>query len=470
MRASAFKVLRALKKHGFEAFIVGGAVRDLLLDRKPEDFDLVTTATPGMVRDIATMHGWRTKETGKAFGVMTVIIHGQPFEVATARTECYGRDSHRPAGVQFSDSIRTDLARRDFTINAMAMGLDGAIIDPYGGREDLAAGLIRTVGSAVERFREDALRPFRALRFAAQLGFEVEESLLKAIPDSLGRIGGLAVERVLAELEKILVAPQARRGLELLVQTGLAGAACRRRSNGQEQNMPILPELERLVGLPQNPCYHLYDVWEHTLATVAAIPPELILRWAALLHDVAKGLPGVRGRNKHGGLSDPGHDKVGAQIAAVILSRLQLPVSRQKRIVWLVRNHMVALPCDRSVLIRWLKRRSLFFGSQAELREAVRQLIVLRHADLAAGKVNPDWQMVMQVEEMLDRVLATVPFYTAELKISGGDVAHQLGSGPQVGKFLADVLERVIAGRLPNSREALLNALTCRARRLKSAL
>ncbi len=465
MRATAFQIMRALKEHNFEVFLVGGAVRDLLLNREPGDFDLVTTAPPEVVQDIAALNGWQTKETGKAFGVVMVLVNGQPFEVATARTEWYGQDSHRPEGVRFSESIKEDLSRRDFTINAMAMGLDEAIIDPFGGQKDLAAGLIRAVGSAEERLGEDALRSFRAIRFAAQLGFEVDEQLLKAIPGTLGRIKGLAVERVLAELEKILVAPQARKGLDLLVRSGLAGATCRHRSNGQDQEVPILPELVRLVGLPQNPCYHLYDVWEHTLATVAEIPPELTLRWAALLHDMAKGLPGVRGRNKYGGLSDPGHDKVGAQIAAVILSRLHLPPSRQKRIVWLVRNHMAALPYNRPVLVRWLKRRSLFFNSQAELREAVHQLIALRHADLIAGKINPDWQKVRQVEQLLDEVLSTVPFYVGELKISGGDVALKLGRGPQVGKFLTDLLDRVVSGRLPNRREILLEVLNRKASR-----
>jgi tRNA nucleotidyltransferase (CCA-adding enzyme) len=467
VRALAFKVIRALEERGFAAFIVGGAVRDMLLGREPEDYDIVTTAPPEQVRDVATFNGWQAKETGKAFGVMMVLIQGKSLEVATARTEWYGRDSHRPEGVRFSASINADLARRDFTINAMAMGLDGRIIDPFGGQKDLDAGLIRTVGNAAERFSEDALRPFRAMRFAAQFGFDLDDRLLEAIPGTLYRVSGLAVERVRAELEKILLAPQARQGLDLLVRSGLANASCRRRINGVEEIVPILPELGRLRGLTQNPNYHRFDVWGHTLAALTAAPPELTLRWAALLHDLAKGLPGVRGKNKYGGLADRGHDQVGAQMAADILSRLHLSVSRQKRIVWLVKNHMVALPHDRSVITRWLKRRSRSFGSQAELKEAVHQLFALRYADLAAGIVDPAWRKVREVERLKDEVLTAVPFYVAELKISGGDVAQELGSGPQVGKFLADVLDRVIAGQLPNRREPLLDALARRARRLK---
>ena len=467
MRDSAFEIMHALAERGCAAFIVGGAVRDLLLDREPEDYDLVTIAPPELVQEVAASHGWPARETGKSFGVLTLFIHGQPLEVATARTEWYGRDSHRPAGVSFSDDINTDLARRDFTINAMAQGLDGRIIDPFGGQKDLAAGLIRTVGAAEERFREDALRPFRAVRFAAQFGFGLDERLLEAIPGALYRVSGLAVERVCAELEKILLAPQARRGLDLLVRSGLAGASCRSRAGGLEENVPILPELRRLRGLPQNPLFHRFDVWEHTLAAVTAAPPEPTLRWAALLHDVAKGLPGVRGVNKYGGLADRGHDRVGAQMAAAILSRLRLPVSRQKRVVWLVKSHMVALPDDRAILTRWLKRRSPSFDSQAELKEAVQQLFALRRADLAAGIINPAWQKVRQVEEHLDQILAELPFYVAELQISGGDVAQKLGSGPQIGKFLGDVLDRVIAGHFPNCREALLDALDRKTRRLK---
>ncbi|NMB34719.1 MAG: CCA tRNA nucleotidyltransferase [Firmicutes bacterium] len=458
--------MRALEGRGFEAYLVGGAVRDLLLGKKPEDYDLVTTAPPESVQKIAALQGWPALETGRAFGVLTVLVQGRPLEVATARTEWYGRDSHRPAGVRFSASIDADLARRDFTINAMAMDLGGRITDPFGGQRDLAAGQIRAVGNAAERFKEDALRPFRAVRFAAQLGFELDEQLLRAIPGALYRIDGLAVERVRAELEKILLAPQARRGFELLVYTGLADASCRYRAGGSEKKVPILPELKRLRGLPQNPRYHRFDVLKHTLLAVEAAPFEPTLRWAALLHDVAKGLPGVRGRNKHGGLTDRGHDRVGAEIAAGILSRLRLPASLRKRVIWLVRNHMVALPAKRATLIRWLKRRSRSFGNQAELQEAVQQLFALRRADLAAGIIDPAWQKVREVEQMLKQIFEELPFYVAELEISGGEVAQKLGGGPQVGKFLADLLDRVIAGRLPNRREFLQTALERRVRRL----
>lgn len=466
-RIPAFKVMRVLVERGFKAFIVGGAVRDMLLGRDPGDYDLVTTALPETVRDVAASQGWPALETGKTFGVLTVLVHGRPLEVATTRTEWYGRDSHRPAGVCFFADIKTDLSRRDFTINAMAMGLDGRIIDPYGGQKDLDAGLIRTVGSAAERFKEDALRPFRAVRFAAQLGFALDTRLWEAIPGSLHRINGLAVERVRDELDKILLAPQARRGLKLLVNSGLSDAFCRSRTDGLEKKIPILPELKRLRGLPQNPLFHRLDVWEHTLSAVEAAPFVPVLRWAALLHDVAKGLPGVRGRNKYGGLADRGHDRVGAQMAAGILSRLRLPVSQRKRVVWLVKNHMVALPAERKVLVRWLRRRSRSFASQAELKEAVHQLFALRRADLAAGIIAPAWPKVREVEQELARIFLELPFYVAELKISGGDVARELGSGPQVGKFLTDVLDRVIAGHFPNCREDLQHALARRVRRLE---
>ena len=467
MRVSALEVMCALKERGFEAFFVGGAVRDLLLGREPEDYDIVTTAPPGLVQEMAVQKGWQAKETGRVFGVMMLIVRGRPVEVATARTEWYGRDSHRPAGVSFATSIAADLARRDFTMNAMAMDPGGRLIDPFGGQKDLAAGLIRTVGRAAERFAEDALRPFRAVRFAAQLGFELDAELWEAIPKTLYRVGGLAVERVCAELEKILLAPQVSRGLDLLVRSGLAGASCRDSTKNMDGSVPILPELQRLRGLPQNPLFHRFDVWGHTLAAVAAAPPELTLRWAALLHDVAKGLPGVRGKNKYGGLADRGHDRVGAEMATKILARLLLPVSRRKRIVWLVRNHMVALPQDRSVITRWLKRRARSFASQAALQEAVHQLFTLRYADLAGGIVAPAFHKVREVEKLKDTVLAEVPFYVAELKISGGAVAAALGSGPQVGKFLADLLNRVIAGRLPNTPAALQEALARRLRRLQ---
>lgn len=312
---------------------------------------------------------------------------------------------------------------------------------------------------------EDALRAFRALRFAARFGFQINESTLAAIPDTLIRVSGLSVERVRDELEKILLAPHVSNALNLLIKTNLANTSYRHRENGAYKQVPALPELLHLVGLEQNPKHHRFDAWDHTLAVVNEVPKDLALRWAALLHDIAKGLPGIRALNKHGELSDHGHDVAGIEMVPEILGRLKVSSAIIIRVAWLVRHHMTLPASNRKSVIKWIKRQAKNFRSKEVLADAVRQLLALRRADLLAGKVNPDlteWAALVNVAE---DVLASVPFYSSELAITGGQVAKVLGTGPQVGKFLSNLLERVQGGQLVNSADALTSALQARANR-----
>lgn len=442
-------------------------MRDLLLGVPPKDCDFVTTAGPEAVKRVALQNGWRVIPVGEAFGINVIVIDGRSYEVATARREWYGRDAHRPEGVQYISDIVADLSRRDFTINAMAMSVDGRIIDPFGGLQDLRSGVIRAVGDPVERFCEDALRPFRALRFAAQYGFTVEEKTLAAIPAVLHRVRDLSVERVRDEVEKILVAPHAAKGLSLLVETGLAGAACRYRENNSVRQVSVLPELAFLAGLEQNPLYHCYDALSHTLAVVEGVPAELPLRWAALLHDIAKGRPGVRCVNRHGMVADPGHDRVGAEMASDILRRLKVRTDVAARVVWLVRNHMTFPAPARPAVVRWLRRLSGDFKDIESLNGAVEQLLILHRADLLAGKRDPRLEDFERMTAVVRDVLQDVPFYITQLAITGGEVAGVLGPGPQVSRFLSGLLERVQAGQLRNERSELLDALLARERREK---
>ncbi|EAX48511.1 Polynucleotide adenylyltransferase [Thermosinus carboxydivorans Nor1] len=255
-------ILTALGANGYAAYIAGGAVRDLVAGRPVNDYDIATSARPEAVREIAARQGWQVVDKlGTNYGVVMVVVDGTGVEVATFRGERYGEDSHRPAEVWYADTITDDLSRRDFTVNAMAMDVAGNIIDPFGGRRDLAARLIRTVGDPNRRFGEDALRMLRACRFAAQLGFAIDDVTLAAIPANLGRMAGLSLERVRLELDKLLLGDYPHLGLAALVATGLAGASCRVKEKGEYQAVAILPELNHLVGLPQNPAYHAWDGW-----------------------------------------------------------------------------------------------------------------------------------------------------------------------------------------------------------------
>jgi len=460
-------ILKALEDSGYKSYIVGGAVRNLLLGLPQHDIDILTLAPPKEVERIAVERGWKVKKIGMSFGVLVVVVEDRAYEVATARTETYGSDSHRPEHVEYTSSIVEDLSRRDFTINAMAVDLRGNIIDPFGGREDLKKGIIRAVGDPEERFKEDGLRPFRAVRIAAQLGFKIDEYTYGAIPKALHRVRGLSVERVRGELEKILLAPYASRGMDMLVKTGLAGTHCLSREGGEEKQVGVLPELYHLVGLEQSSRYHTLDVWNHTLAVLDNTPSDLILRWAALLHDVAKGLPGIRGINKRGELSDRGHDKKGAEMAEEILTRLKVSRSITTRVCWIVRNHMTLPNPDRKSLIKWLRKQSSNFKSQRELCTALWQLIKLCRADVMGGMVNPDFSKLDELMKEAGEVLKSIPFYEEELAIRGKEAAEALGRGPQVKKFLRDLLIRIQSGELSNTEEDLKEALDRKVKRLK---
>ena len=227
-------LLGELNATGRPAYVVGGAVRDLLLSREPDDFDVATAGRPEEVLSLAHRKGWKTVERlGRNFGVVLIVIDGQPIEVTTFRGESYGDDAHRPEKVWFTDDLDDDLSRRDFTMNAMAVGIDGILHDPFGGRCDLAAKFIRAVGDPQQRFREDALRMFRACRFAAELGFTIDPAILAAMLTNRERVSGLSLERVKDELSWLLVANYPEKGLDPLVTTGLAAGSCRvRRLDG----------------------------------------------------------------------------------------------------------------------------------------------------------------------------------------------------------------------------------------------
>lgn len=229
--------------------------------------------------------------------------------------------------------------RRDFTVNAMAMDRSGRLYDAFDGLSDIAGKRLRTVGDAGERFSEDALRLFRACRFVAQLDFTADSSLVEGMESAFPRVSGLSLERVRQEVDRLLVSKHAARGMDLLVRSSLARCSCRIKEKGAYTEVPILPELSHLVGLPQQKEFHKYDAWYHTLAVLEAASPELLLRWAVLLHDVAKGMPGIRAIRK-GRLTDYGHDKKGAEMARDILTRWRRSPAFTEEVVWLVENHM----------------------------------------------------------------------------------------------------------------------------------
>lgn len=465
MPAVVLSAIEALEKEGYLAYVVGGAVRDLLGGRPVSDYDISTDAWPEEVIRVAGQAGWRViDQLGQNFGVVLVVIEDMPIEVATFRGEQYGEDSHRPAEVWYSHEIISDLARRDFTINAMAVGRNGDLIDPFGGQQDLADGVIRAVGDARVRFAEDALRMFRACRFAAQLGFRVDESILSAIPAQLERTAGLSLERVRDELEKTLIADYCDQGLDAMMKTGLLNAQCRIREKGAYRQIPILPELGHLANLRQEAKYHRLDAWKHTLAAMRAARPDRMIRWAALLHDIGKGLPGVRGTDDAGAVYDHGHEVAGAQLAKMILERLHMPKELRDRIVWLVARHMRFYFClyrNPQAASHWIRQeaRSKSFRDSKSMLEAFGQLTDLCTADcLASGAADQAVQNAHSIVEFgsyLRKLVCDTPIHTRDVHYEAEELLLILGDKQLIGPFLQTVLYRLQDGELKNDKEAI---------------
>ncbi|MEK7244220.1 MAG: HD domain-containing protein [Thermodesulfobacteriota bacterium] len=325
-RDAAAEIVRRLREAGHEAFWVGGCVRDLIRGAAPEDYDIVTSARPEDVRGLFP----RTIPVGERFGICLVVEGGAPYEVATFRTEADYDDGRRPSRIAFA-TAEEDVRRRDFTINGLLMDPEtGRIIDHVGGLRDIEQRIIRTIGDPEERFAEDHLRMLRAVRFAATLGFSIEPMTFAAVRWRAAMIMRISAERIRDELSRLLTGGAARRGLELLSESGLL--------------FEIIPEIHALQGVEQPPVFHPEgDVWEHTLRMVALLPmpdgnADPRLAWAVLLHDVGKA---VTRSEDAAGTHFYGHVQRGEEIAAAILRRLRFSREEMETILALVRGHML---------------------------------------------------------------------------------------------------------------------------------
>lgn len=442
-------VLTELEKRGFEGYLVGGAVRDLLLGLQPLDYDIATSAIPEEVLAIAQQKDWKVIDNfGRMFGVVMLQVGAITIEVATFRGERYGIDSHRPNDVWFTKRIEEDLKRRDFTINAMAMNAQGRVVDLFGGRQDLLYKVIRCVGDATIRFNEDALRMLRACRFASQLGFKIENDTLQAFSSAMHKVEGLSLDRIKNELNKMLLGKYPEMGLDPYVLTGL-------------NKKSLLPELTHLVGLAQNPTFHKYDAWRHTIYTVKAVPGEIDLRWGALLHDVGKGMPGVRAY-KNGEPTDHGHDKLGASMAEDILIRLKYSEKFVKHVSWLVLRHMkfhYYFHKYQDSSERWVRSeaRTSRFRSTVDLESAYTQLVKLCLADMVSCGAKSE--VVLKAEEYglrLSKLAGSMPVHTSDLAVTGKDIMNIVKEDYYIGDILKYLLRRVQDGNLANEREILL--------------
>ena len=464
----ALRILQTLQEAQQEAYIVGGAVRDIQMGRMPHDYDIVTSAMPEVVIDVLRTAGFTTTNVvGASFGVVVVSCEEHSYEVATYRSEQYGDDSHRPVAVQYPSTFLEDVRRRDFTINGLALTESGQIRDEVGGLQDIEHRRLCTIGSSKERFQEDALRMFRLCRFAGQLGFSIDFSTWAGIEPNLYRVEGLSLERVRIEIEKMLLSDHVDLALDALVRSHLNEQCCQQTIEGKPHRIPILPELTHLVDLPQAPEHHVHDGWRHTLAVVKGVPQNLVLRWAALLHDVGKGVEGVRGFH-NGRITDRNHDRVGAQMTRDILTRLGYAREFVNLVVWLVERHMRFhfYVADASADLRKWMQKEARVGVFRETKDLVMAMEYLKELGVAdvIGSGTKDPEPSDTYGSRMVSLAQTMPVHTKDLHYDKGLPALV---GPYVKEVMQTLLQRVQSGDILNTPEALQEAGLAKYRRLK---
>lgn len=428
--SGALTILKTFRSAGYEAYVVGGCVRDSILGRVPGDWDICTSALPEETKGLFP----KTVDTGIKHGTVTVLMEGEGFEVTTFRVDGKYLSHRKPEQVTFVRSLTEDLRRRDFTVNAMAMDEFGEIIDPFGGQADLKQGILRAVGDGDLRFREDALRILRGLRFSAQLGFSLEESTVLAMKHNCHLLKLISGERIYQELCKLITAPNAVNVLR--AYPDILGE--------------VLPEILPAVGFHQHTPYHHLDVWEHTLAALDAAPADLILRWTMLLHDLGK--PNTFSLDEKGQGHFYGHGEKSAELAGNLLKRLHTDNLTRDTVCLLVEHHGDMLPESRKSARKWVGR----YGE-----ETLRRLLTVKRCDILGlhpDKREPALAALEQTEALFETVLREETCFTLkDLKLSGGDLMELgLKPGPKIGAIRNQLLEEVLEERLENCRNALL--------------
>ena len=428
-------ILQTLNSAGREAYLVGGCVRDLLRGVEPHDWDICTSALPEETEQCFADR--RVIETGLKHGTVTVLEEGEPYEITTYRTEGPYSDSRRPDFVRFVPNLEEDLARRDFTMNAISMDLQGNLRDPYGGADDIKSRLIRCVGEPDQRFQEDGLRVMRALRFAAVFGYEIEEQTAQAVHENRTMLDWVAAERINAELCKLLVGQNAgdvlRQYPDVLCQ--------------------FWSQLGPLVTLEQHNPWHCWGGWEHTIHALEAVPTDVTLRLAMLLHDIGK--PACKSTDEQGVDHFYGHPAVSAQLADQMLQALKFDNKTRERVVLLVARHDAQLPPRSQVIRRWLNRLG---------PETFFQLLEVKRADnmgQAPEKVQDRLGELDVIRAKAEQILAEQQCLTLkDLAVDGRDViAAGIEPGPEIGRILEGLLGRILDGEIQNDRSILLEMI-----------
>lgn len=428
--AAAQQAIGQLNTAGFDAYAIGGCVRDSLMGRTPDDWDITTSAKPEQIKKVFA--GVPVIETGIQHGTVTVILDGQPLEITTYRIDGNYSDSRHPDEVRFTRNLREDLARRDFTVNALAYHPDEGIIDCFGGIDDLKRQTIRCVGEPDRRFSEDALRVMRGIRFASQLSFSLEPETETSLRHHAPLLQKVAAERLRVELTKLLCGQQVEK--ILLDFPDVLGQ--------------LIPELLPMVGFDQRTPYHIYDVYGHTAHAVAAIDSVPVLRLTMLLHDIGK--PSRFTVDEKGRGHFKGHGAVSVRMSEEILPRLRFDNRTTERVLALIKYHDVDLEPRENLIKRWLNRLT---------PEGFFQLMQVKLADNAAQ--NPVYNRRASYEEILQLAQDILDreecFSLSSLAVNGDDLLLLgMSPGKGLGETLRFLLQAVIDGKCENNRENLL--------------
>ncbi|MEG2038369.1 MAG: HD domain-containing protein [Oscillospiraceae bacterium] len=430
----AKKAVEMLQDNGYKAYLVGGCVRDFLMNKQPADIDITTDALPMQMMEIFSEY--KIIPTGLKHGTVTVVIDLLPLEITTFRVDGIYTDNRHPSSVHFTRSLHEDLSRRDFTINAIAYNEIDGIIDYFDGESDIKNKIIRCVGESDKRFKEDALRILRGLRFAAVLGFAIEDKTSKSMLQNKELIKNISVERAATEIMKLLLGQGVK---DVII-------------NYTEVIAVVIPELLPMKGFKQSTPYHIYDILTHSAVAVENVPPEPCLRLAALLHDIGK--PQTFSMGKDGTSHFYGHAAVSEKLSSNILNRLKLDNVTKQRVLTLIKYHDVQIEADRKSVKKWLAKLSV---------EVFFQLIQLKRADNFAQ--NPQY---FYRQKQLDEIVTIANeiiyegecFTLKDLAVNGSDlIAIGIPKGKEVGITLKQLLVLVMENKIENKKESLLQYL-----------
>ena len=426
-------ILGMLYNNGYEAYLVGGCVRNYLLGITPNDYDITTNAAPDEIKRVFS--DYKTIDTGIQHGTVTVIVNGSHVEITTYRTEGDYSDNRRPDSVTFTKNLEQDLKRRDFTVNAICYSPNTGFVDIFGGVDDLKNNILKTVGNPDARFNEDALRILRALRFASRYGFEIDAECKKSIIKNAHLLNNIAVERISSELTEILCGDK--------IFTILMDYF--------DIFKEIIPEIAPMYRFDQRNKYHKYDLWEHTCHVIENSPKEKHLRLAALLHDIGK--PSVFSLDENGAGHFYGHAHRSYEMSCDILNRLRLDNKTKDAAVTLVRYHDSDLLNDKAHLKRMMNKlgTDLFFD-----------LLELKRADTLSQTDDVLYRLddLCNIEKTAKAVISENEcFSLKDLKVNGNDIIKLGFKGREVGEALDKLLNDVISGKLKNDKDTLINSI-----------